>query len=211
MQLAVRGTTGHDRIPQNSRKTQCLKCRTVNSKGAAILLVPPILDVSVHFGAPTIGRHTPSPTIRDAQMITLPLLRRDRARAKGVAGISFAFIAAIVAVATIGGFMFGYDSGVINGTQKGLEAAFDLVGSASASTSARSCSGCAIGAFGAGRLADTIGRRNVMMISAAVLFLVSAFWAGGAPTARRIFIIARIIGGLASARPACSRRSTSPK
>ncbi len=29
------------------------------------------------------------------------------------------FIGLIVAVATIGGFMFGYDSGVINGTQKG--------------------------------------------------------------------------------------------
>ena len=40
--------------------------------------------------------------------------------------VNMAFIAAIVAVATIGGFMFGYDSGVINGTQKGLESAFDL-------------------------------------------------------------------------------------
>ena len=38
----------------------------------------------------------------------------------------FGFIAAIVAVATIGGFMFGYDSGVINGTQEGLEKAFGL-------------------------------------------------------------------------------------
>ena len=46
---------------------------------------------------------------------------------EGSAGkVNMAFIAAIVAVATIGGFMFGYDSGVINGTQKGLEAAFDL-------------------------------------------------------------------------------------
>jgi hypothetical protein len=32
----------------------------------------------------------------------------------------------IVAVATIGGFMFGYDSGVINGTQDGLKSAFNL-------------------------------------------------------------------------------------
>lgn len=36
------------------------------------------------------------------------------------------FIILIVCIATIGGFMFGYDSGVINGTQNGLEAAFEL-------------------------------------------------------------------------------------
>jgi SP family sugar:H+ symporter-like MFS transporter len=44
------------------------------------------------------------------------------------AKVNIAFIAAIVAVATIGGFMFGYDSGVINGTQEGLEKAFNLSG-----------------------------------------------------------------------------------
>ncbi|MEZ0136897.1 MFS transporter, partial [Novosphingobium sp. NRRL B-2648] len=40
--------------------------------------------------------------------------------------VNMAFVAMIVAVATIGGFMFGYDSGVINGTQDGLEKAFNL-------------------------------------------------------------------------------------
>ena len=35
--------------------------------------------------------------------------------------VNRALIAMIVIVATIGGFMFGYDSGVINGTQAGLE------------------------------------------------------------------------------------------
>ena len=34
---------------------------------------------------------------------------------------SLGFIAAIVAVATIGGFLFGYDSGAVNGTQDGLQ------------------------------------------------------------------------------------------
>lgn len=108
--------------------------------------------------------------------------------------VNIAFIAAIVSVATIGGFMFGYDSGVINGTQEGLEHAFDLSKLGTGFTVGAILIGCAFGAFGAGRLADLIGRRSVMMI-AAVLFLVSALAAGAAPSSS-VFILARFIGGL---------------
>ncbi|MGF7146413.1 SP family sugar:H+ symporter-like MFS transporter [Sphingomonas zeicaulis] len=110
------------------------------------------------------------------------------------AKVNMAFIAAIVAVATIGGFMFGYDSGVINGTQKGLESAFDLGKLGIGINVGAILVGSSIGAFGAGRLADRIGRRGVMML-AAVLFLVSALLAGAADSSA-VFIIARIIGGL---------------
>ncbi|WP_267350695.1 sugar porter family MFS transporter [Sphingomonas sp. GM_Shp_2] len=103
-------------------------------------------------------------------------------------------ISLIVAVATIGGFMFGYDSGVINGTQKGIEAAFDLGRLGIGINVGAILVGSSIGAFTAGRLADLIGRRNTMML-AAVLFLVSAVMAGAAGSSA-IFIIARIIGGL---------------
>jgi SP family sugar:H+ symporter-like MFS transporter len=108
--------------------------------------------------------------------------------------VNFGFIAAIVAVATIGGFMFGYDSGVINGTQKGLEAAFDLGKLGIGINVGAILVGSSIGAFTAGRLADRIGRRSVMML-AAVLFLVSALAAGAAGSSI-IFILARIVGGL---------------
>ena len=107
--------------------------------------------------------------------------------------VNIAFIAAIVAVATIGGFMFGYDSGVINGTQKGLEAAFDLGRLGIGVNVGAILLGSAIGAFVAGRLADLIGRRSVMML-AAVLFLASALIAGGAGSSA-VFILARIVGG----------------
>ena len=107
--------------------------------------------------------------------------------------VNIAFIGAIVAVATIGGFMFGYDSGVINGTQKGLEAAFDLGKFGIGVNVGAILVGSSIGAFIAGRLADRIGRRSVMML-AAVLFLVSALMAGAA-TSSAVFIVARIIGG----------------
>src|SRR5213595_528248 len=106
----------------------------------------------------------------------------------GAARVNMAFIAAIVAVATIGGFMFGYDSGVINGTQKGLEAAFSL-GKLGLGVNVGAI---LIGSFIAGRLADRIGRRSVMML-AAVLFLVSALLAGAAGSSM-VFIFARIMG-----------------
>lgn len=104
------------------------------------------------------------------------------------------FIVAIVAVATIGGFLFGYDSGVINGTQKGLEAAFNLGRLGIGVNVGAILIGSAIGAFGAGRLADRIGRKGVMMLSA-VLFLISAIVAGSAGNSA-VFIAGRIIGGL---------------
>jgi SP family sugar:H+ symporter-like MFS transporter len=115
--------------------------------------------------------------------------------AGGDAGkVNIAFIAAIVAVATIGGFMFGYDSGVINGTQHGLEQAFNLSKLGTGLNVGAILLGCAAGAFMAGRLADLIGRRTVMMISA-VLFILSALGTGAADSSW-VFIIARIVGGL---------------
>lgn len=108
--------------------------------------------------------------------------------------VNMAFIALIVAVATIGGFMFGYDSGVINGTQDGLEAAFNLSALGTGFNVGAILLGCAFGAFAAGRLADAVGRRTVMQI-AAVMFIISAVWAGAADTSAH-FILARFIGGL---------------
>lgn len=103
-------------------------------------------------------------------------------------------IALVVAVATIGGFMFGYDSGVINGTQKGLEAAFNLGKLGIGINVGAILVGSSIGAFMAGRLSDLIGRRGTMML-AALLFLVSALAAGAAGSSL-VFILARIVGGL---------------
>jgi SP family sugar:H+ symporter-like MFS transporter len=104
------------------------------------------------------------------------------------------FVFAIVAVATIGGFMFGYDSGVINGTQDGLQRTFNLTRLETGFNVAAILVGCAVGAFIAGRLADLIGRRTVMII-AAIFFLLSALAAGDAPSSV-VFIVARFIGGL---------------
>jgi len=105
------------------------------------------------------------------------------------------YIGAIVAVATIGGFLFGYDSGAVNGTQEGLRSTFALGDAGLGFTVGSLLIGCFIGAFFAGRLADLMGRRNTMMV-AATLFLVGALVQGFADS-QIIFVIARIAGGMA--------------
>ncbi|MDP8914847.1 MAG: MFS transporter, partial [Pseudomonadota bacterium] len=105
------------------------------------------------------------------------------------------FIGAIVAVATIGGFLFGYDSGAVNGTQEGLKQAFALGEEGLGFTVGSLLIGCFIGAFSAGRLADLMGRRNVMLL-AAILFLVGALVQGFAE-AQSVFVFARLLGGMA--------------
>ena len=108
---------------------------------------------------------------------------------------NMALISAIVAVATIGGLLFGYDSGAVNGTQAGLTAAFGLDEGGLGFTVGSLLIGCFIGAFFAGTLADSMGRRNVMRISA-VLFLIGAL-IQGLTGDHTIFVIARIMGGMA--------------
>ena len=110
-------------------------------------------------------------------------------------GTNMGFIAAIVAVATIGGLLFGYDSGAVNGTQDGLRSAFGLSDGGLGFTVGSLLIGCFIGAFFAGTLADRMGRRNVMIL-AALLFLVGAIVQGVAED-HTIFLIARLCGGMA--------------
>src|SRR3954467_9878059 len=105
------------------------------------------------------------------------------------------FIVLISCVATIGGFLFGFDSGVINGTLDGLKQTFHSTSAGIGFEVASMLLGCAIGAFFAGRLADRSGRRSVLIISA-VLFLFSALGAGSA-TGAAYFVAARVLGGFA--------------
>ncbi|HEY5780527.1 MAG TPA: sugar porter family MFS transporter, partial [Lysobacter sp.] len=105
------------------------------------------------------------------------------------------FIILISCVATIGGFLFGFDSGVINGTVDGLRQTFQSSSAGIGFEVASMLLGCAIGAFFAGRLADLWGRRAVL-IAAAVMFLLSALGAGAAGSSA-VFIAARVLGGFA--------------
>jgi len=110
-------------------------------------------------------------------------------------GTNMGLITAIVAVATLGGFLFGFDSGVINGTVDGLRLAFNSDDVGTGFNVASMLLGCAVGAFFAGRMADVIGRKKTLLI-AAVCFIVSAYGSGIAGSSTE-FVIYRIIGGLA--------------
>ncbi|WP_158970864.1 sugar porter family MFS transporter [Paraglaciecola sp. L3A3] len=105
------------------------------------------------------------------------------------------FIVLVSCVATIGGFLFGFDSGVINGTVDGLSAAFNSDSMGTGFNVASMLLGCAVGAFTAGRLADKYGRKSLLIV-ASVLFIVSA-WGSGIATSSLEFIVYRILGGLA--------------
>jgi len=102
-------------------------------------------------------------------------------------------IVLITIVATLGGFLFGFDSGVINGTYDGLQAAFGSSVAGGGFNVASMLLGCAMGAFLAGWLADKFGRRAILLATA-VFFIVSAWGSGVAATAGE-FVFYRLIGG----------------
>lgn len=105
------------------------------------------------------------------------------------------FVFLITLVATLGGFLFGYDSGVINGTVKGLQITFGSDSIGTGFSVASMLLGCAFGAFMAGRLADLFGRRTILLVSS-IFFLISAFGSGIADSTLT-FVLYRILGGLA--------------
>ena len=110
-------------------------------------------------------------------------------------GENFALILTLSIVATLGGFLFGFDSGVINGTVAGLQEAFDSDSAGTGFNVASMLLGCAVGAFFAGRLADRYGRRSLLIIAA--LFFILSAWGSGISSSSLEFDFYRIIGGLA--------------
>ena len=105
------------------------------------------------------------------------------------------FIVLISCIATLGGFLFGFDSGVINGTVDGLQLAFESDAVGTGFNVASMLLGCAVGAFFAGRLADRFGRR-ALLIAAALFFVVSA-WGSGIANGSAEFVLYRVLGGMA--------------
>ncbi|MFT5164373.1 MAG: SP family sugar:H+ symporter-like MFS transporter [Alteromonadaceae bacterium] len=104
------------------------------------------------------------------------------------------YVLFISSVAAIGGFLFGFDSGVINGTVSALANAFEANDISTGFNVASVLLGCALGALMAGPSADHFGRKFIMIITATI-FALSAFGSGIAESSSE-FIFYRLLGGL---------------
>ncbi len=100
----------------------------------------------------------------------------------------------ITAAAAMGGFLFGYDSSVINGATVAIQHRFDVDANTLGWIIATALLGCAVGAAVAGRVADRIGRIRCMQI-AALLFAASAI-GSALPFAAWDLTMWRLIGGI---------------
>jgi SP family sugar:H+ symporter-like MFS transporter len=95
----------------------------------------------------------------------------------------------------MGGFLFGYDSSVINGAVEAIRHRYGIGSAELAQVIAIALIGCAVGAATAGRIADRIGRILCMRI-AAILFTISSI-GSALPFALWDLAFWRIIGGFA--------------
>ncbi|MCK5638711.1 MAG: MFS transporter, partial [Flavobacteriaceae bacterium] len=104
----------------------------------------------------------------------------------------------ITIVITLGGLLFGYDTGVINGTQFYFSKYFELTGALKGFIVSSALLGALFGAIISGVLSKSIGRKNSLIISA-ILFAISA-WGSGMPAflpeTTTLLVIFRILGGI---------------
>ena len=104
----------------------------------------------------------------------------------------------ITSVAALGGLLFGYDTGVINGTQFYFSKYFELDAATKGFVVGSALLGCLAGAILAGPITKFIGRKNSLIISA-VLFTISA-WGSGLPEflpqSVPLMVVFRISGGV---------------
>jgi len=97
-------------------------------------------------------------------------------------------------VAAIGGLLFGYDISVTNRAVRALQASFHIGNALLGFAAASAVLGAAIGAVGAGRIGDRLGRLSMMKLSAASFFVCGL--GAGLATSIWMFIVFHLIGGI---------------
>ena len=105
------------------------------------------------------------------------------------------FVIMLAAAAAMGGFLFGFDTAVINGAVEALKVHFHAGPWTIGLSVSLALLGSAAGALAAGPVGDRVGRRPVMLWSA-LLFAISAI-GSGLPFTIWDFIAWRLLGGIA--------------
>lgn len=103
-------------------------------------------------------------------------------------------ILTVTLVASLGGFLFGFDMAVVSGVLPLLQKQFNLSAFAEGWFVSSALVGCIVGVAFSGELTDRIGRKKPLLLSA-VLFLLSALGCAVMPS---LFLItaSRFIGGV---------------
>lgn len=101
--------------------------------------------------------------------------------------LRFAFTAAL------GGLLFGFDTAVISGTTEMIQSVFSMTDAQLGWAVSSALVGCVVGAVAIGRPGDRYGRRNMLIVTAVLLF-ASALWTGAARSYTE-FWMARVLGG----------------
>ncbi|MCQ1950695.1 MULTISPECIES: sugar porter family MFS transporter [Arthrobacter] len=98
-------------------------------------------------------------------------------------------------IVTLGGFLFGYDTGVINGALPYMEDDLGLTPFTEGLITSSLLFGAAFGGAISGKLTDRFGRRRILM-GLAVVFLIGTLGTSLAPTIA-VMVLSRIVLGLA--------------
>ncbi|QSO49988.1 sugar porter family MFS transporter [Alicyclobacillus mengziensis] len=118
----------------------------------------------------------------------------SRATASGGAKAGLGFVTAVVIIASLGGLLFGYDTGVIAGANGFLKTEFHMTAAMTGLVSSSIDLGAMVGVLIAGLLGDKVGRKKALMIAGATFVfcsLITAF-AGGVAA----LVIGRFLGGI---------------
>ncbi|WP_423919548.1 sugar porter family MFS transporter [Frigoribacterium sp. 2-23] len=139
--------------------------------------------------SPTPDATSPAEPTRASSSVALPPL---------TAGPHQRRLGVIAVVATFGGLLFGYDTGVINGALSSLETSLGLTPTSEGVMVSAILVGAAVGAFFVGRVSDALGRRPTIR-GLALLFTIAALACVVSPTWEFLsaarFVLGIAVGG----------------
>jgi len=108
---------------------------------------------------------------------------------------NFSLVVVIAAVASTGGLLFGFDTGVISGALPFLTKHWTLTDGQQEWITTSALVGAIIGALASGRITDIFGRKKVILVTS-VIFALGSILTGAAPT-KEFLAASRILLGVA--------------